>query len=189
MTFMNGLFQDIRYALRQMRKNPGFGASAVLVLALGIGATTGMLAIIQSVLLRPLEYRQPERLVMVGATEEEDETYAVVKTTDIPEMQRNLHQFEQLAAFNCLPVPVETEEGAEMKLAPEVGTNFFQTLGVMPEIGRPFREGDDAPGAGAAIVSHEFWQTSLRGNRDVLGSKLKVNGHFYSIVGVMPPGF
>ena len=186
---MNGLLQDVRYALRQMRKNRGFAASAVLVLALGIGATTGMLAIVQSVLLRPFAYRQPDRLVMLGETEEQDETFAVLKIADFPEMQRNLHQFEQLAALNALPVPVETEDGTDMQLAPEVGTNFFQTLGVVPEMGRPFREGDDAPGAGAAIVSHEFWQTTLHGKHDILGSTIKVNGHVYTIVGVMPPGF
>ena len=158
---MNGLIQDVRYALRQMRKNPGFAAGAIAVLALGIGATTGMLAIVQSVLLRPLEYRQPEQLQMLKVSEDEGEDYFVVPIADFPEMQRSLHQFQQLAAFNSLPVPVETDEGTQMLLAPEVSTNFFDTLGVLPEMGRPFREGDDAPGAGAAIVSHEFWQNSM----------------------------
>jgi len=186
---MNGLLQDVRYALRQMRKNPGFAAGAIAVLALGIGATTGMLAIVQSVLLRPLEYRQPERLQMVKVSEDESEDYFVVPIADFPEMRRSLHQFQQLAAFNSLPVPVETDEGTQMLLAPEVSTNFFDTLGVLPETGRPFREGDDAPGAGAAIVSHEFWQNSMHASNTVLGSKLKVNGQLYTVVGVMPPRF
>ncbi len=186
---MNGLLQDIRYALRQMRKNPGFAAGAIAVLALGIGATTGMLAIVQSVLLRPFDYRQPEQLLLVGTSEEGDEQDSWVPTMDFPEMQRSLHQFEQLAAFSSLPVPVETDDGTNMLLAPEVSTNFFQTLGVLPAMGRPFREGDDAPGAGAAIVSHEFWQNSMHSSKTVLGSKLKVNGQLYTVVGVMPPRF
>ena len=186
---MTGLLQDVRYALRQMRKSPGFAASAIVVLALGIGATTGMLAIVQSVLLRPLEYRQPEQLQMLKVSEDEGEDYFVVPIADFPEMQRSLHQFQQLAAFNSLPVPVETDEGTQMLLAPEVSTNFFQTLGVLPAMGQPFREGDDAPGAGAAIVSHEFWQNSMHASKMVLGSKLKVNGQIYTVVGVMPPRF
>lgn len=174
-----------------MRKGPGFALSAIVVLALGIGATTGMLAIVQSVLLRPLEYREPERLVAVDVSGNGDEgsNWLVVPIDDFPDMQRNLHQFEQLAAFNSLPVPVETDEGTQMLLAPEVTTNFFQTVGVLPVMGRPFLEGDDAPGAGAAIVSHDFWQNSMHGTSAVLGSKLKVNGQLYTIVGVMPPRF
>jgi putative ABC transport system permease protein len=186
---MSGLLQDVRYALRQMRKNPGFAVSAIVVLALGIGATTGMLAIVQSVLLRPLEYRDADRLMLLEVSEAGDEGYSFVRIADFPDMQRDLHQFQQLAAFSSLPVPVETDQGKQMLLAPEVSVNFFQTLGVLPAIGRPFREGDDAPGAGAAIISHEFWQNSLHSDRDVLGSKLKVNGQLYTIVGVMPPRF
>jgi putative ABC transport system permease protein len=186
---MTGMLQDIRYALRQMHKNPGFTVSAIIVLALGIGATIGMLAIVQSVLIRPLNYERPERLVLVGMTEQRDEGDSFVPIADFREMQRSLHQFQQLAAYNSLPVPVETDDGTRLLLAPEVSTNFFQTLGVLPAMGRPFREGDDTPGAGAAIVSYEFWQNSLHGSKSVLASKLKVNGQFYFIVGVMPPHF
>jgi predicted permease len=186
---MTGLFQDVRYALRQLRKNPGFAASAIIVLALGVGATTGMLTIVQSVLLRPLDYRQPEQLLLVGISENGDEGFSVVPIEDFPEMQRSLDQFQQLAAFNSLPVPVETDDGLEIMLAPEVSPNFFQTVGVLPAIGRPFGKEDDAPGAGAAIVSHEFWRNSMHGSKSVLGSKLKVNGQLDTVVGVMPPRF
>lgn len=184
---MRGLLQDIRYALHQIRKSPAFAMSAIVVLALGIGATTGMLAVVQSVLIRPLDYRQAERLAMVCVNEDDD--WCIVSIADFDDLCRELHQFEQLAAFNSLPVPVENEQGTQMLLAPEVSTNFFQTIGVLPAQGRPFREGDDAPGAGAAIVSHEFWQNSMHEPREVLGSKLKVNGQLYTVVGVMPPRF
>ncbi len=157
------------------------------MLALGIGATTGMLAIVQSVLIRPLEYPQSERLVTV--CDNEDEDWCIVPIADFEDLRRGLHQFDQIAAFNSLPVPVETEQGTQMLLAPEVSTNFFQTMGISPAMGRPFREGDDAPGAGAAIVSHEFWQNSMHASREVLGSKIKVSGQLYTVVGVMPPRF
>jgi len=187
--FTTGLLQDVRYSLRQMRKNPGFAASAIIVLALGIGATTGMLAIVQSVLMRPLSYWQPERLVLVSISKDVDEQYPVVPIADFGDLQRSLHQFQELAALNATPVPVQTDDGTQMLLAPEVSTNFFETLGVLPAMGRPFREGDDTPGAGAAIVSYEFWQNSMHASKTVLGGKLKVNGEFYSVVGVMPPHF
>jgi len=186
---MNGLLQDVQYALRQLRKKPGFALSAIVVLALGIGATTGMLAIVQSVLFRPLDYHQPDKLMLLEVSEKGDEGYSFVPIADFPEMQRSLHQFEQLAAFSSFPESVETSEGTQMMLVPEVSTNFFQTLGVMPALGRPFREGDDAPGARTAIVSHEFWQNSMHATSSVLGSKLKVNGQLYTVVGVMPPNF
>jgi predicted permease len=184
---LTGLLQDVRYALHQMRKSPPFAMSAVVVLALGIGATTGMLAIVQSVLIRPLEYPQSERLVTV--CDNEDEDWCIVPIADFEDLRRGLHQFDQIAAFNSLPVPVEAEQGTQMLLAPEVSTNFFQTMGISPAMGRPFREGDDAPGAGAAIVSHEFWQNSMHASREVLGSKIKVSGQLYTVVGVMPPRF
>jgi predicted permease len=193
---MTGLLQDLRYALRQLGKSPGFTATAVLVLALGIGTTTGMLAIVQSVLLRPLNYPHPERLLLLGIAEDASgttpdgqSTIPFVPIPSLREMQRNLHQFEQIAAYNEMPVPVETVDGTQMLRAPEVSTNFFETVGVHPAMGRAFQEGDDATGVNAAIVSHEFWQHSMHARKDVLGSNVKVNGSLCTVVGVMPPRF
>ncbi len=193
---MTGLFQDLRYALRQLRRDPGFAVAAILVLALGIGSTTGMLATVQSVLLRPLNYSHPERLLLLGVSEEPGRTLAdgqyqvpFVLVPSFHDMQRSLRQFEQIAAYNSMPVPVETGDGTQLLLAPEVSTNFFKTVGVYPARGREFQDGDDASGAGAAIVSHEFWQHSMHARKDVVGNKLKVNGRLCTIVGVMPPRF
>src|SRR5450631_991122 len=192
---MTGLLQDFRYALRQLRRAPAFAAAASLVLALGIGSTTGMLAIVQSVLLRPLNYSHPERLLLLllGISEEaggsDMDTHSMVPVANYRDLQRSLRQFDQTAAYNSMPVPVETGDGTQILLAPEVSTNFFDTVGVHPALGRAFQEGDDASGTSAAIVSHEFWQHSMHARKDVLGSKLKVNGRLCTIVGVMPPRF
>lgn len=184
---MTGLLDDLRYTLRQLKKSPGFAATAILVLALGLGATTGMLAIVQSVLLRPLNYREPDRMMLVGISEEATES-SDISYSDLQEMKRSLHQFEDFGAYSNQPLAVQTADGAQMLVAPAVTTNFFDLLGVKPEFGRSFRAGDDQ-GEGSAVVSHEFWQHSMHGRQDVVGSTLKINQKMYTVVGVMPPHF
>jgi putative ABC transport system permease protein len=185
---MTGLFQDVRYALRQMHKAPGFAATAIIVLALGLGATTGMLAIVQSVLLRPLSYRNPDRLVLVGVSRQADAS-SNVSYPDFEDMQRGLSQFEALGAYTSLPAAVETPDGAEMMVAPGVTTNFFDVLGVRPILGRTFRSSDDSPNQGSVVLGYEFWQHTLHGRQDVVGSQMKINSDLYTVVGVMPPQF
>jgi len=178
----------LRYALRQLRKNPGFTVTAILVLALGIGATTGMLAIVQSVLMRPLNYRDPDRVMLVGASGQADST-SNISNPDFQEMRRGLHQFEELGAYSSMPLAVQTADGAQMLVAPAVTTNFLDLLGVRPMLGRSFQSGDEVPNAGVVIVSYVFWQDFLHGRQDILGSKLKVNQDLLTVVGVMPPHF
>lgn len=185
---MTGLSQEIRYGLRQMRKSPGFAATAIVVLALGLGATTGMLAIVQSVLVRPLSYQDPDRVMLVGTSDQANAT-SNVSFPDFREMQRSLHEFQAMGAYSSMPLAVQTQDGAQMLVAPAVTTNFFDLLGVRPMLGRSFREGDDSLSAGSAIVSHEFWQHSMHARPDILGSKLKINTDLYTVVGVMPPHF
>ncbi|HWZ81284.1 MAG TPA: ABC transporter permease [Terriglobales bacterium] len=185
---MSDLLQDIHYAVRQMRKSPGFTVTAVLVLALGLGATTGMLAIVHSVLLRSLNYRHADRMVLVGVSDAANQT-SNVHYGDFQEMQRNLHQFEELGAFSSVPLAVQTSDGAQMLVAPAVTTNLFDLLGVRPALGRSFGPGDDAPNAGVAIVSHDFWQHSMHARPDIVGSQLRVNQELLTVVGVMPPKF
>jgi len=185
---MTGFLQDVRFALRQLRKSPGFATTAVLVLALGLGATTAMLAVVQSVLVRPLAYRDSDRLTLVGVSDQATQT-SDVSYDDYLDMRRDLRQFEDLGAYSSMPLAVQTGDGAQMLVAPAVTTNFFDLLGVNPILGRTFRTGDDAVGAGCAVISHAFWQNSMHGRTDILGTKLTVNKHLYTVVGVMPPHF
>ena len=182
------LLRDIRFAIRQLRRSPGFTAAAVIVLALGIGAATGMVAIVQSILVRTLSYRDADRLVEIGVSGEGG-SISDVSFVDFQEMQRSFHLFDQLGAYISMPVSVQTSEGAQMLVAPAVTTNFFDLLGVRPVLGRTFRQGDDAANAGAVIVSHDFWQHSMGARKDILGSTLNVGGDPYTVVGVMPSGF
>ncbi len=185
---MNGLLQDVRFALRQLRKNPGFTAAAIIVLALGIGTTTGMLGVVQSVLLRPLRYKDPDRLVLVGTTGQADSS-SNITFRNFQDMQRSLHSFAELGAYSSVPVAVQTDAGAQMLVAPSVTANFFKVLGAEPLMGRSFQKGDDDPGANVAIVSSPFWRDTLHSDKNVLGSKIKIGGDLYTIVGVMPSQF
>lgn len=120
---MTGLLLDVRYALRQVRKSPGFAATAILVLALGLGTSTGMLAIVQSVLMRPLNYRESDRVMLVGVSDQANAT-SNISYPDFQEMKRSLHQFEDLGAYSSVPLAVQTPDGAQMLVAPAVGALF-----------------------------------------------------------------
>ncbi len=185
---MTELLQDARYALRQIRRNPGFAATAIIVLALGLGSTTGMLAIVQSVLMRPLSYRAPEELMAVGISDQATST-SDLSYPDFQEMRRNLRSFDGIAAHSEMALAVQTPDGAQMLLVPSVTANCFDLLGVRPMLGRTFRPEDEGLNVSAAIVSHEFWQHSLHARPDVIGSSLRINTDLYTIIGVMPPRF
>jgi putative ABC transport system permease protein len=181
------LIQDMRFAARQLRRSPGFALTSILVLGLGIGTTTGMIAVVQGILLRPLRYPHADRLALVGisATAEQSQL-------DYPrykDMQRSLTSFDGLAAYSSLPAPVETADGAQMLMAPEVTSNFFDVLGVRSALGSTFHAGEDAADVNGVVLSDEFWRETMHARRDVLGSSLKVNGRLYTVIGVMPAGF
>ncbi|HKW19650.1 MAG TPA: ABC transporter permease [Terriglobales bacterium] len=181
---MNSLLHDIRSALRQLRKNPGFTVIAICVMAFGIGASTGMLVIVQSVLIRPLKYPRSEQLMLVAVSGTRSNQLAI----DVPvyrQMRTELSAFSGLAGYRSMPVPVETEDGTKMVFAPAVTPNFFQVLGVAAQNGRVFNEGERLE----AVIGSDFWHTSLHSRKDAVGSTLKVGGHFYTIVGIMPAGF
>ncbi len=185
---MTGLLHDLRYAIRQLRKTPGFAAAAILTLALGIGATTGMLGIVESVLIRPLNYRDADRIMLLGVSRQADST-SNISYFDFQEMQRSLHSFDQLSAYSIFPGPVQTDDVAETMIVAAVTTNFFDLLGIHPVLGRSFLPSDAASQGGAVLVGYPFWQKSMHGRRDVIGSRLKINGDFFTVIGVMPPNF
>jgi len=185
---MTELLQDARYALRQIRRNPGFAATAIIVLALGLGATTGMLAIVRSVLMRPLSYRAPDELMAVGVSDQATST-SDLSYPDFQEMRRNLRSFDRLAAHSEMALAVQTPDGAQMLMVPSVTANCFDLLGVHPALGRTFRSEDESLNASSVIVSHEFWQHSLHARPDVIGSSLRINKDLFTIIGVMPPRF
>ena len=188
------LSQDLRYALRTLVRWPGFTAVVVLTLALGIGANAAIFSVVNAVLLRPLPYAAPDRLVVVLGTPTDGDSAKVGASSSYPDFadfRARSRSFSQLAAYSVRRTTVTGKpfEPAIVSGAP-VTANLFPMLGVSPILGRTFLPEEDRPGAArVVIVSNDFWQQRLGSNPNVLGSSMSVNGQPATIVGVMAPRF
>ena len=188
---METLIQDVRYGLRGLRKRPGFTVVAVLTLALGIGANTAIFSVVNAVLLRPLQFRDPERLVMIW----EDATFAgFPRNTPAPanyvDWKNQSHSFEDIAATREATFNLTGDGEPERVAAYSTSANFFPLLGVAPAIGRTFLADEDRVGANkVAVLSHGFWQTRFGGDPHIINRDIQLDGEKYTVVGVMPAGF
>jgi predicted permease len=187
---METLVQDVRYGLRQLRRNPGFALVAALTLALGIGANTAIFSVVNAVVLRPLPYPQSDRLVwiveVIPAFKAELATGG--DYVDWKDQNRTLAQiaaYDDTADFNL------TSRGTPARVhGASVSANFFATLGVDPQIGRGFTPEDDRPnGPHVVVLMHSFWQQYFGSDPHVLGQTVNLDNAPYSIVGVMPASF
>jgi predicted permease len=187
--WMEDLLQDFRYALRTFRQRPGFAAIALLILALGIGATTVMFAVINSVLLRPLSYPEPHRLVTLhGFTEEFGEFWGFSNPdfSDAKRESRSLAMAAWTYGGGTISKPGEPEYVDGRKIS----ADLFSTLGIVPLYGRAFRPNEDQPGtAPVVIISYGLWQRDFGGDPAAIGKSLIFEGAPYAVVGVAPPGF
>ncbi|MGH9845831.1 MAG: FtsX-like permease family protein, partial [Blastocatellia bacterium] len=183
--------QDLRFGLRMLRKNPGFSLVAILTLALGIGANTTIFTMVNSILLKPLPFKDPERLVMVWRTNAEKTAKDVPSSAPlfIDWQQRN-QVFEQMTAFTTGRFNLAGAGEAESARGANVSAGFFATLGVPPLLGRGFLPDEDKPGAEAVVVlSHGIWQQQFGAAPGIIGQQVTVNARPCTVVGVMPPGF
>ena len=186
------MLQDLRYAVRMMARNPGFTAVAVFALALGIGANTAMFSVVDAVLLRPLPYDEPDRLVMVWET---NFTNAVTRSQVSPvtytEWRDNSGLFEEVAGWWYPQLNLTDEQGdPERARAIDVTDRFFAVLGADALVGRTFLPGEDQPQAESVVViGHGLWQRRFGGDASALGEVVRLDGVPHTIVGVMPPGF
>jgi predicted permease len=185
------IWQDLRYGLRALRKRPGFTAVAVITLALGIGANTAIFSVVNTILLRPLPYKDPDRLVMVweDATKHgyPRDTPAAANFVDWREQNK---VFEGMAAVADQSFNLTGVGDPERLDGKRVSANLFGLLGVEPVLGRGFLPEEDAPGAGrVAVLSHGLWQRRFGADPAVVGRALDLNGQSYTVVGVMPPAF
>jgi putative ABC transport system permease protein len=184
------LWQDLRFAARMLRTNPGFTAVAVLALALGVGANTAIFSVINGVLLRPQPYSEPERLVSLWLTPtgEREEGFASFK--DVADWRAQTRSFEEVASFRHTTYTLNGVGEPQRVEAMRVSAGFFPLLRVQPAAGRAFRPEEDVPGGeNVVVISHEFWQRSFGGDRGVLGRRLLLNAQPHTVVGVLPPGF
>ena len=181
--------QDIRYGLRLLRKSPGFTAVTVLTLALGIGASTALFSVVDSLLLRPFPYPDSERLVVVWSKPPRGRVSNVSAANFLDFREQN-RVFERMGAVMQAEFNVSIQGVAERLTGFRVSADFLETLGVRPALGRNFAAGDDRPGAPrVAILSHGAWQRRFGGDRRILGQALTVDGESCTIIGVTPASF
>ncbi|MGH9541734.1 MAG: ABC transporter permease [Terriglobales bacterium] len=181
---------DLRYAWRGWRRNPGFAAVAIAALALGIGANTAIFSIIDAVLIKPLPYRQPAQLVQLWETESAPGNYPFAGP-DFLDWKTQNHTFSDMALYRWAQ---RSSLGAGSHPDPVVRisaeANFFSLLGASPLLGRTFQPGEDEPGRDrVAILSYALWTRRFAADRGVIGRSVKINAETYTVVGVMPRAF
>ena len=184
------LVQDLRYGLRMLAKNPGFTAAAVLTLALGIGVNTAIFSAVNGVLLRPLPFREPDRLVTMWCTEVSRGVPQMgCAEPDLQEIAGRNHSFESLAGYFWQNANL-TDGQPERVDGSCVSPGLFRLLGVNAALGRTFSEDESLFGKHrVAVLSHKLWERRFGGRKNVLGETFHLNGELYTILGVMPPDF
>src|ERR1051326_3556291 len=183
------LFQDIRYAVRLLIRRPAFSIVAILTLALGIGAATSIFSVVDAVLLRPMPFPNPDRLVQVGLIGRNKGEFPLPDTDFIEWRERN-RTADAVAAYSEQPINISGDGQPERIPGAVVTDQFFRILGIAPERGRVFQDGDDRPGAQkVAVISHRFWERRFNGRADIVGQTAVLGGQPHTIVGVMPPTF
>jgi len=188
---MENLVKDVRFGIRSLAKHPGFAVVAVLTLALGIGANTAIFSVLNAVLLRPLSFYDPERLMIVW---EEASFAGFPRNTPAPanyaDWKAFNRSFEDLAAIDNRSLNLTADGEPENVSAFGVTANFFPLLGVQPLLGRTFLPEDDRPEANRVVIlAYRLWQSRYGGERAILGRDILLNGEKHNVVGVMPAGF
>jgi putative ABC transport system permease protein len=190
---MGSLIQDLRFGARMLLKQPGFTLIAALTLALGIGANTAIFSVINGVLLRPLDFRDPHRLFMLWT---DNPIYQLgfhefpAANTDLAEWRAAATSFEQFAAFQSSPADLSDGGDPERVGGVEVTANLLPLLGVQPLLGRNISAEEEQPGRDrVALISHALWRRRFGGDAEILGKAITVNGAPRTVIGIMPEGF
>jgi putative ABC transport system permease protein len=189
------LIQDLRYGLRMLRRNPLFAGAAVITLGLGLGATLAVFNVVNGVLLRPLPYRDPERINIIWFALRGDDGNVwklPLSSGSYSDIERDSRSFEAVAAFRAWPYAIAESPEAEREpvAGARVSPALFDVLGVSPAIGRAFTRAEAVPGGpNVALISHDLWQRKFGGNRDIVGKRIYLGDVPFTLTGVMPPGF
>jgi predicted permease len=187
---MQTLLRELRYALRQFRESPGFSAAAVLMLALGIAATTATFSVVEGVLLRPLPFPDPSRLVSLGDNFQGVEGgFVAVTAAEIRAYIRDTHSFDSLGGYAGTTYELSGAGEPVQVNACQVNARVFSMLGVMPILGRVFTQKEDDDKQQLAVLSYSFWRDRLHGDPHVLGALIRLDRKPYVVIGVMPRNF
>ena len=186
---MTGLFQDFRYALRQLRRAPGFAAVAVITLALGIGATTAIFSVVYGVLLRPLPYSGAGRIMAISEVNSNGRPSRLADP-NFDDFRNQNHSFQSIAKYNADITSVSGATQPTRTMVASVTPEFLKVFGVAPIAGRDFTASDNKKGAApVALVSYGYWRQHLGSAQDLSQSHLKINNAVCSVIGVLPSGF
>jgi predicted permease len=191
---LQNLWRDLRYAVRILGRTPAFSAITVLTLALGIGANTSIFTLVNAVLLRPLPFESPDRLVRLFHVPPQDTfpgmpTFAV-SPANFYDWQRDARLFEGMAIYQFRPFVLTDGYGGREVVGGALGAGFFEIVGTPPALGRAFLPQEDGPGRNRVVMlSDGFWNRQFGGAPDVIGRTLRLDGEAFEVVGVMPPGF
>lgn len=197
---MPPFLQDMRFALRQLRRAPGFGFTVVATLALGIAATTTIFSLVNAVLIRPLPFPHADQLVSLQTLEQVDNPDSsrgagvVPNDTSYPNFYdwRTLNKsFSSMAAYQTGGVVFAAQSGAQAQRinGAQVSAGFFATLGVLPQFGRDFQSSDEKAGSRTVVLSHDFWRTNFSSDSTILGRTILLNEVPHTVIGIMPAGF
>ena len=183
------MIQDLTYGLRWLRKHPGFTALSVLTLAAGIGVNTAMFSVVHAVLLKPLPYNDPDRIVWMTESGPEVANRWVSYPNFVDWRSRN-QSFEAMSTFRGWSVNLTGTDQPESINSRMVTAGYFKVMGTAPMLGRDFTEADDLPGAApVTILSHAFWQQRFGGDPNIVGKSITLDDKGYTIIGVMAADF
>ncbi len=184
---VEGIWRDVRYAVRSLARVPGFTAVGILTLALGIGANVAMFGVVDTVLLRPLPYVEPDRLLALTAADiKTGAEYEIFGMLDVEDLRAERDLFEGLATYRETTALLRGDETVERVKARQVSGEFFQVLGIRPHLGR-WLSSDDPPAT--VVLSHDFWRLRFGADTNPIGRTLELGNTRHEIVGVMPAGF
>jgi predicted permease len=187
---VEGLWRDVRFAMRQLRKSPGFAATVVVTLALGIGANTTVFSIVDAVLLRPLPYHQPQRLVEAQSSDV-GQVYegSDVSYPDFFDWRSQNHSFERLVSYHGTSLTLTGVERAVHLDGEVVSADLLPLLGVQPQMGRGFSAADEKQGTRVALISHALWVSQFGADPSIVGRTMHLSGDAFRVIGVMPASF
>ncbi len=187
---MSAFLQDLRYALRQLRKSPAFAIVAIVTLAIGIGANTAVFSVLRAVVLAPLPYPQPDQLINLWLYSRTLKYPVNPSYPDLLDWKRSAGSFQRLTAFTAQDFDLTAPGAAEHLSGMQASAGFFATLGVKPALGRDFSPQEDSDsGTPVVIISDHLWKSRFGGSPDVLGKSMTLTGVDYTIIGVLPPQF
>src|SRR5947209_2003723 len=185
---MSGLAQDLCYVLRQLRKSPGFTITAVVTVAMAIGANAVVFGVLNGLVLRPLNVPDAKSLYLIERASDKDTSQSYPDYIDLRD--RN-HSFDGLTGYGITQVALNTGEGPSLVWGVEASSNYFDVLRIQPYLGRFFHDSDDhGPNSAPYIVlSYTFWHTRFHNDRSVIGRVVQLNQHPFTVIGVAPPDF